>query len=92
MTAWPADVFTHVVDLREWESWLPWAAVGPDMTTTYTGDAGQAGSRYHWTGNCKAGKGQMTVTNVEAPTQAAIDLQFIKPFTSGSVAELLVCP
>jgi len=92
IAASPVDVFAHVVDLHEWENWSPWAAMDPTMTTTYTGDPGQVGSRYHWTGNRRVGEGQMTVTDVETPTRVAIDLQFIKPFKSESVAELLISP
>ena len=64
----------------------------PDMTTTYIGDAGQVGSRYHWTGNRKVGEGQMTVTDVETPTPVAIDLKSIKPFKSESLSEILLSP
>ena len=86
----PADVFAHIVDLHKWEAWSPWAAIDPSMTTTYVGEPGSVGSSYHWTGNRRVGEGKMTVTEVDAPARVAIDLQFIKPFKSQSIAELLV--
>ena len=92
IAAAPADVFTHVVDLHEWNKWSPWDAIDPNMTKTYTGEAGQVGSAYHWTGNRKVGEGQMTVTEVESPSRVAIALKFIKPFKSESDTELLVTP
>ena len=88
----PADVFAHVVDLQKWEPWSPWAKMDPDMTTTYTGDPGEVGSSYHWTGNRKVGEGKMTVKEVETPSRVAIDLKFLKPFKSESVTEMLVSP
>jgi len=86
----PADVFEHVVDLHRWEAWSPWAKIDPAMTTTYTGDPGAVGSTYHWVGNRKVGEGRMTVAEVETPERVAIDLQFVKPFKSESVAEMVV--
>lgn len=90
IAAAPADVFAHVVDLHKWEHWSPWASMDPNMTKTYEGEAGAVGSTYHWTGNRKVGEGQMTVTSVEAPSRVAIALQFMKPFKSESVTEILV--
>ena len=60
------------------------------ISETYTGDAGTVGSGYHWTGNRKVGEGQMTVTEVDAPSTVAIDLKFIKPFKSESVTDFTV--
>ena len=90
MAAAPSEVFAHVVNLNEWENWSPWAAMDPEMKTTYTGEPGTVGSKYHWLGNRKVGEGEMTVAEVESPTRVAIDLKFIKPFKSESVSELLV--
>ena len=86
----PDDVIGHIVDLHQWEAWSPWASLDPTMTTTYTGDPGAVGSSYHWKGNRKVGEGKMTVIEVDAPSRVAIDLQFIKPFKSESVTEMLI--
>lgn len=92
IAAAPADVFTHVASLNEWDKWSPWAAMDPNMTKTYTGDEGTVGSHYHWSGNRKVGEGEMTVTEIETPSRVAIDLRFIKPFKAESVTEMLVSP
>jgi uncharacterized protein YndB with AHSA1/START domain len=84
----PAEVFSKVVDLREWDAWSPWEGRDPNMTKTYTGDPGAVGSRYHWKGNRKVGEGQMTIADVDAPNKVAIDLEFIKPFKSQSLTEI----
>ena len=86
----PSEVFTHVVDLREWDNWSPWAAMDPEMDKTYGGEQGAVGSTYGWSGNRKVGQGQMTVTEVETPSRVAINLEFLKPFKSQSVTEMLV--
>jgi len=90
IAAAPADVFEHVVDLREWDNWSPWAAMDPNMEKRYNGEPGTVGSTYRWLGNRKVGEGQMTVTEVDTPNRVAIDLKFIKPFKSESVTEVIV--
>jgi len=88
----PSTVFKKVVDLREWDSWSPWAEMDPNMDTTHTGEAGAAGSGYAWKGNRQVGEGNMTIREVEEPERVSIDLQFIKPFKSESVIDWLVRP
>ena len=90
IAAAPDEVFAHLVDLHKWEAWSPWAALDPDMNKTYSGDAGAVGQHYHWVGNRKVGEGKMTVSEVEAPSRVAIDLEFIKPFKSQNVTEMMV--
>ena len=92
MEADPATVFAKIVDLREWSHWSPWDELDPDMDKTYSGNPGEVGSGYHWTGNRKVGEGRMTITDIDAPNRVAIDLEFIKPFKSQSVTEITVTP
>ena len=90
IAAAPSEVFAHVVDLHKWDDWSPWAAMDPDMKKTYSGDAGTVGQHYHWVGNRKVGEGEMTITEVDAPNRIAIDLEFLKPFKSKNVTEVMV--
>ena len=90
IAAQPEAVFEKIVDLREWGQWSPWDELDPDMNKTFSGDPGSVGAGYHWTGNRKVGEGRMTMTEIDAPNRVAIDLEFLKPFKSQSVTELLV--
>ncbi len=92
IAASPEAIFTQVGNLQGWDNWSPWAEMDPNMTTTYSGEAGTVGSSYHWTGNRKVGEGKMVITAVDAPSTVAIDLSFIKPFKSESVTELMITP
>lgn len=92
ITASPEAIFAQVGNLPAWDNWSPWAELDPDMTTTYTGEAGTVGSTYHWTGNRKVGEGKMAITAVDVPNSVAIDLSFLKPFKSESVTELVIAP
>ncbi|NNC79823.1 MAG: SRPBCC family protein [Acidimicrobiales bacterium] len=90
ISAAPADVFAHVVDLTKWGQWSPWDSKDPNMQKTFTGDAGTVGSGYSWVGNRNVGEGRMTITDVDAPNRVTIDLEFLKPFKDHSVSELSV--
>lgn len=77
-----ADVFDRISKFSRWQEWSPWEDLDPDMTKTFSGNDGEVGSGYRWTGNRKAGAGSMAMTSVSAPTRVEADLQFLKPFKS----------
>lgn len=92
ITASPQEIFAQVGNLQGWDNWSPWAEMDPEMNKTYTGEQGEVGSSYHWTGNRKVGEGKMTLTDVSADERVEIDLEFIKPFKSKNVTEIVLSP
>lgn len=66
-------------DFREWRQWSPWEGLDPHLERTYSGPPSGVGSRYHWSGNRKAGEGEMEVVE-STPSRVAVDLRFLKPF------------
>jgi hypothetical protein len=76
----PSDrVHGLVDDFRQWQQWSPWEGLDPALTRTYLGPGSGVGSRYHWSGNRKAGEGEMEIVE-STPSRVAVDLQFLKPF------------
>ncbi|WP_310526053.1 SRPBCC family protein [Nocardioides sp.] len=76
----PTDrVHGLVDDFRQWPQWSPWEGLDPAMERTYSGPASGVGSRYHWSGNKKAGEGEMEIIE-SIPARVAVDLTFLKPF------------
>ncbi len=92
IAASPGELFAQVGNLQGWDDWSPWAEMDPDMNKTYSGEQGTVGSSYHWTGNRKVGEGKMTLTEVTPDKRVKIDLQFVKPFKSQNVTELVLSP
>ena len=92
IAASPQEIFSRVGNLQGWDEWSPWAEMDPNMTKTYTGDQGEVGSGYHWTGNRKVGEGQMTMTEVTKDERVEIDLRFMKPFKSENITEIVLSP
>lgn len=90
ISASPEKLFSHVGNLESMNEWSPWVEMDPNMETTYTGASGAAGSTYSWSGNRKVGQGNMTITEVEANKRVAIDLNFLKPFKSQNVTEVML--
>jgi len=76
----PAEIFALVVDFRRWAEWSPWEGLDPKLQRTYSGPESGAGASYGWSGNRKAGQGQMTILEVLEPSSITVDLRFDKPF------------
>lgn len=75
----PARVHDLINDFQRWRSWSPWERLDPALERDYSGSDAGVGSRYAWSGNRKAGRGSMLITESN-PQQVGIDLHFEKPF------------
>ncbi|WP_327142421.1 SRPBCC family protein [Nocardia sp. NBC_01327] len=74
----PGQIQALVDDFHQWQRWSPWENVDPAMERTYSGADRGIGARYFWSGNRKAGRGNMEITS--ATTDAiGIRLNFEKP-------------
>jgi uncharacterized protein YndB with AHSA1/START domain len=88
----PSVVFAQVNDFHKWEAWNPWAKVDPAMKQAYAGAPVGAGAVYTWAGNSEVGEGRMTVVESRPNDLIRIDMEFLKPFASTSVAEFTFRP
>ncbi|MFC7361429.1 SRPBCC family protein [Nocardioides astragali] len=86
-----ARVHGLVDDFREWQKWSPWEGLDPDLNRDYSGPDRGVGSTYHWSGNKKAGEGEMRITE-STPTSVVVDLQFLKPFKASNVTTFALTP
>jgi uncharacterized protein YndB with AHSA1/START domain len=78
----PGAVYRLVADFRSWTRWSPWEDVDPQLDRAYSGAETGVGAVYEWSGNRKAGKGRMEITEAVKPTSVRITLDFIKPIKS----------
>ncbi|AKF83527.1 hypothetical protein MFUL124B02_35515 [Myxococcus fulvus 124B02] len=84
----PTDVaFAQVNDFHQWNAWSPWAALDPDMKTTYSGPPSGVGAGYAWTGNEQVGEGRMTIEESRAPEHVRVKLEFIKPWAATNLTD-----
>jgi hypothetical protein len=80
----PASVHALIDDFREWQKWSPWEGVDPDLRREYSGPDHGVGSTYRWSGNKKAGEGEMRIT-ASTPAAVVVDLEFLKPFKATNI-------
>ena len=79
-----ATLYERIIDLKRWQSWSPWEDLDPNLERVYSDDTSGPGATYEWSGNRKAGAGQMTITGAEPDRRVDFDLRFLKPFKSES--------
>ena len=86
-----ATVHALIDDFREWPKWSPWEGVDPELRRDYSGPDHGVGSTYHWSGNKKAGEGEMQIKE-STPTSVVVDLEFLKPFKATNVTTFSLVP
>jgi len=80
-------VFARINDLREFNSWNPFAATDPSVKLVYSGPSRGTGAAYEWDSTGRAGKGRMTIVAARAAQKVVMRLEFLKPFVATNTAE-----
>jgi Polyketide cyclase / dehydrase and lipid transport len=86
-----ARIHALLDDFHQWQRWSPWEGVDPKLERVYSGPAAGVGSTYHWSGNKKAGEGEMRMTE-SSTSRVAVDLDFLKPFKASNVTTFDLAP
>ena len=73
-------MFPLVNSFLEWTKWSPWENVDPELNRSYSGSDAGVGAKYDWSGNRKAGSGNMEIVESEFPRSIKVRLEFTKPF------------
>ncbi|MDL9945874.1 SRPBCC family protein [Gordonia sp. ABSL11-1] len=92
IAALPERIYPLIVDLHEWRRWSPWEGLDAGLDRDYSGVESGVGARYAWSGNRKAGKGTMEITEVTEPTRVAVAVAFEKPMKSTSTSVFTLAP
>lgn len=87
----PARVHALLDDFREWRKWSPWEGADPALKRDYAGPHHGVGSTYRWSGNKKAGMGEMRIKE-STPARVVVDLVFLKPFKATNVTTFSLVP
>lgn len=73
-------VWSNVNTLAGMAKWSPWTEMDPAIKTSYEGVDGTVGAVYNWEGNKEVGKGNQTLTKIEASSRVESKLHFLEPF------------
>lgn len=76
----PDKLFPLINDLRQFNTWNPYAQKDPAMRIAYRGPASGPGAAFDFSGNKEAGKGSIELTGGQAPTRVGMRLHMIEPF------------
>ena len=87
----PALVHRLVNDFHEWQAWSPWEGLDPDLERTYSGAESGVGAAYAWSGNRRAGEGDMEVT-ASTPERVDVRLTFRKPWKATNEVSFELAP
>ncbi|WP_431956394.1 SRPBCC family protein [Nocardia lijiangensis] len=79
ISADPAHIHGLIDNFREWTKWSPWEDLDPQLQRTYSGPESGVGAHYAWSGNRKAGAGNMEIVS-DAERELGVRLEFLKPF------------
>ncbi|MGW5521126.1 SRPBCC family protein [Gordonia sp. NPDC003950] len=82
----PSKIFARINDLHRWVDWSPWEGLDPELQRTFSGSEAGVGARYAWSGNRKAGAGEMEIIEATEPSRVAVDVRFEKPMKSTSIS------
>jgi hypothetical protein len=88
----PDKIFALINDYKSWTAWSPYETKDPDMKRTYGPVTSGKGATYAWDGDSNVGAGNMVITDTQAPSKVALDLNMTKPMTAHNKIEFNLVP
>jgi len=76
----PEKIFVLINDLHRWGEWN--SEEDSTVTRTFSGAASGVGAASEWDSRGKAGKGRIMITESQASSRVAVQVDFVKPFHS----------
>lgn len=87
----PDKVFALINDLRQFNTWNPFAKMDPKQVITYDAVTAGVGGAYNWQGE-KSGAGRMQIVESVPAQRVSAKLDFTKPFEAHNVVDFTVQP
>lgn len=89
----PAERLHPLVnDLRQFNTWNPYARKDPAMQVQYRGPAAGPGAVLEFQGNQEVGKGRIGITASSAPSSVTMQLDMFEPFEGHNVVTFSLVP
>jgi uncharacterized protein YndB with AHSA1/START domain len=87
----PDKVFALINDLRQFNTWNPFAKMEPTVVLTYDSSSAGVGGAYNWKGD-KTGEGRMQITESVPAQRVSAKLDFTKPFEAHNKVDFTIQP
>lgn len=89
----PAEkLFPRINDMRQFNTWNPYARKDPAMKSAYSGAAAGPGAMLDFQGNKEVGKGRISVTGATEPSLVTMQLDMWEPFEGHSTVNFTLAP
>lgn len=89
----PAEQLHAIINTpREFERWSPYSPKDPQMTNNYSGPASGVGARNNFAGNNQVGSGSVEIIRSTVPSEVAMLLTMLKPFTAQNEVTYSIVP
>jgi uncharacterized protein YndB with AHSA1/START domain len=89
----PADkLFPLINDMRQFNSWNPYARKDPAMKAEYSGAAAGPGAVFDFQGNKDVGKGRISITGADEPSRVTMQLDMWEPFEGHNEVNFTLAP
>jgi uncharacterized protein YndB with AHSA1/START domain len=92
IAAGPEKIFPLIANLREMNTWNPFADFGPDVKADYSGPPSGVGAAHTWNGRGKAGAGRIEVIEAVAPSKIVMKLDMERPMPAHNTVTFTVRP
>lgn len=87
----PDKVFALINDLRQFNTWNPFAKMEPTVVMTYDSTSAGVGGAYGWKGD-KTGEGRMQITESIPSRRVTAKLDFVKPIEAHNLVDFTIEP
>jgi uncharacterized protein YndB with AHSA1/START domain len=75
----PEAVFAQINDLHNWNNWMPWNRMDPNMKITYADVTSGPGASYSWQSeNENVGNGKLTITKSDPNRLVETEMDFME--------------
>ena len=89
----PAEkLFPLINDMRQFNSWNPYARKDPAMKAEYSGAAAGPGAVFDFQGNKDVGKGRISITGADEPSRVTMQLDMWEPFEGHNEVNFRLAP
>jgi hypothetical protein len=79
----PDKLMPMIIDLKQFNEWNPFAKQDPSIKISYGHSWSGKGASYQWDSSGRAGKGDMTITEI-TPSAVTMNLHMLKPMEASN--------
>ena len=88
----PEKIFPLINNLREFNTWNPYAKKDPNLKGRYIGPTAGRGATFAFEGNKDAGKGSIEILSSAPPSKVTMRLAMVEPFEVLNTVEFTLAP